>query len=318
VSAAMTDGTDGTDGAAGATQRPTYRDSARRLFHVVGVLVLIAWLVTMWALVRKHSTGFGELSLGVTSADLDAGFREGFIYHGIYAGKGRAGTLYTEQRRLEDGGYSVRSRMDLALTVMGKAGNSKTDVEMRLDQGFRLKAFEAKLDGSGLSGSARGEWVEGKGLLVTLTLAGTEGQSQVLAMSEPPLVQHTLRAALVRKGMKPGERVSMQVFSPEALGEGSVSVDITFKGREELNLGGQTLEAFHFEEAIRGFVQQVYVNEVGEVLQEELPMGMLLVREAEAEAKGADLTPMEISLPKLLDLPLLPSMPATPPAPPAP
>jgi hypothetical protein len=297
----------------GQARGPIYREVSGRRFHALGVVVVAVWLALMVALVRQHSTGFGELSLGVSPADLDAGFREGFIYHGIYAGKGRAGTLYTEQRRTPDGGYMVRSRMTLALNVMGKAGESKTDVELRLDGEFRLRAFEARLDGTGLSGAASGEWVEGKGLRVSLEVTGLAARDELLAMSEPPLVQHTLRAALVRKGMKPGERVSVEVFTPEALGQGRVAVDITYKGREEVSIGGQALEVFRFEEATQGVVSQVWVNELGEVMQEELPLGLVVVREAEAEAKQAPLTPTELALPALLKrLPGVSGLPGLP------
>jgi hypothetical protein len=282
--------------------RAVYRSGAKRRFHVVGVVVLVGWLVMLWVLVREHSTGFGELSIGVSAAELDAGFREGFIYYGVYAGKGRAGTLYTEQRRLADGGYSVRSTMELAMSVAGTQGTSKTDIEMRLDPEFRLRAFEASLQGTGLTGKANGEWVAGEGLQVTVEALGLGQQTQMLKMSEPPLVQHTLRAALVRRGLEKGERVSVEIFSPDVLGQGSVAVDITYRGRAEINVGGQTLDAFHFEEASNGIVQHVYVNELGEVLQEEMPMGMVLVREAEAEAKQAVLEPMSLPIGDILKL----------------
>src|SRR5690606_799207 len=52
-----------------------------------------------------------------------------------------------------------------------------------------------------------------------------------------------------------------------------------------IELMGSTVEAYHFQQQALGHRMHVWVNALGEVLIEEMPMGFRAVREPEAEAR---------------------------------
>jgi len=85
--------------------------------------------------------------------------------------------------------------------------------------------------------------------------------------------------------------------------QANVEADIIYRGRQEILVLGQTLEAHRFEETFLGQRHEVYVNDLGEVLREDLPLGMQLLREPKAESDAAlELTPMKVDLSALQGL----------------
>ena len=109
------------------------------------------------------------------------------------------------------------------------------------------------------------------------------GPGARVVLPEAPLVQMALRSALMRRDMSAGDRITQTLFDP--MSQREVEIDITYRGEDTIELMGQEgIEAHHFEERSMGYTNHVYVNALGEVLLEELPGGIVVMREPEAEA----------------------------------
>lgn len=250
------------------------------IFDVFGIVAVVAMGVSFVFLVREHGTGFGELELEISQEDLESGFREGYEYHAIYSGSNKIGTLRTERRRNGDG-YRLRSEMELHISLAGLASHrTQTEVDAFLDAGFRLQRFTATTRGGALELALEGQW-NGRAMVVT-GLPG-EAQARAFELPEAPFILPSLRPVLMRKRLERGDRVTFQYYDP--IGQQPIETDVTFLGRERVELMGTTVEAFHFRQTALGQQSEVWVNALGEVLVEELPLGMRAIREPEAEAK---------------------------------
>ena len=249
-----------------------------KLFDVVGVLSVIAMVVSLLYLVRRFETGFGELQLEITQEELEAGFREGYEYHSLYLGAKKVGTLRTE-RHYAGEGYLIITEMELVVASGFGKGSTSSRLVAELDEAFRLDRFELRLDSGLLDLDLEGQWDEDAMVVSGLPGAG----ERRFEMPEAPFILPSLRPVLMRKKLKEGDRMTMTYYDP--MTQAPVETDIRYLGREELELMGERVEAYHFEEVALGHRAQVWVNALGEVLIEELPMGFRAVREPEAEAR---------------------------------
>jgi len=250
------------------------------LFDVLGVVAVLVMVWSLYSLVRRYGTGFGELDIEVTQDELEAGFREGYEYHSLYLGAAKVGTLRSERRRNVGGGYRMTTEMELSVSTGLFTQRTRSNLVADLDAEFRLSSFQLDMSGGVLNLSLEGRW-DGEAIVVT----GLPGDSSArrFELPEPPLIMPSLRPVLMRRNLREGDRLSLSYYDP--MSQAPVAVDIAFIGHENIELMGRTVEAFHFEEIALGHRNQVWVNALGEVLIEELPMGFKAVREPEAEAR---------------------------------
>ncbi|MDX9722189.1 MAG: transglutaminase-like domain-containing protein [Myxococcota bacterium] len=267
-------------------------------FDLIGVISVLAMLTSLALLVAHNETGFGELGVELTQEDLAAGFREGIEVHALYMGAEKVGTLRTEKRR-DGNGYRIDSSMQLSVSTGFFKQRLRSELLSRLDEGFRLQEFELSLDSAILELELEGRW-DGSAMVIT-GLPG-ETSSVALEMPEAPLILPSLRPVMMRKRLEPGSKTSLDYFDP--LSQSRVRLDVVFVGNESIEVMGRLVNAFHFKEMALGRATDVWVNELGEVLIEDLPMGFRAVREPEAEAEYglSEATAKRASLPDAVSL----------------
>lgn len=250
------------------------------IFDGIGIVVLACWVAVMGAL---FADDFGITSIEhieLSPQDVEAGFRAGEEWQGIYLRDQKVGYLRLRKRKLADG-YEMRSRMVLHLTVMRRRQKIVTDSLGTLDRDFVLRDFAVKID-SGVSKMAVRGTVTGTKVHLEMETGGSV-QRREITLAEPPRMLPSVKAFVLRQQLVVGDAHRLSFFDPMTLVEREVV--ITYRGLESLRVMGQEVEAHHLTQSIGDVEYDVWTNAIGEVLQEHLPMGLTGIREGAAEAR---------------------------------
>ena len=254
------------------------------MFDALGLLALLAFAATLWVSRVGLSRPDDEVGLTLDPAALAEGFREGVSWHGLYRDGEKVGFSRTARRRLTDG-YATESTV--VLPVPGLSGLSglseRQTIQMstELDEAFALRRFSASLSGGPMPIAAQGSWT-GSGLAVSLTGLPGGPQRSELPMPEPPQMDQSYLPIVTREDVAPGDRFRFTHFDP--LSASPATAVVVVVGRETLDVLGDQTEALHLRQELAGEVLDVWVNDLGEVLRQTLPGGLVSIRESEAEA----------------------------------
>ena len=217
-----------------------------------------------------------EISLRLSPEELAAGFREGVEFHGLYRGDDKVGFMRLERRRDGDG-YVLRHTTVFELGIGD--GPTRLTVTTNLDPQFRLAGFSADAAGP-VTEHASGTYASG---MLDVTLDGPLGtQTQQLSLPEPPAFDFSLAPLAARSDLEVGDRFRFTHFDPMTMTTAEGVVEML--GHDTVNVLGEHVDAIDLRQSIAGQPMEMWVNELGEVLREQLPSGLVAVRESEAEA----------------------------------
>lgn len=217
-----------------------------------------------------------EISLHLRPDQLAAGFREGVEFHGLYRGETKVGFIRTQRSRTATG-YRLAHTTVIELGLGG--GPTRLSVDTDLDAAFVLQSFVADAEGP-VSAHVSGRWT-GDALEVELdSPLGT--QSQRLPLPEPPAFDFSLAPLAARSDLEVGDRFRFTHFDPMTMTTTEGVVEML--GHEPVDVLGEHVDAIHLRQQLGGHTLEMWVNELGEVLREQLPTGLVAVRESEAEA----------------------------------
>lgn len=246
-------------------------------FDIVGVLVVSAFVAVVLLDRANLQRPREEVSLHVDPQQLAEGFREGVQWFGLYRGEHKVGFSRTERRRLDDG-YALAHR----IVAQPAEGGPPLDltVHTELDTGFVLRTFTVDVRGT-VALHATGERRDD---VLHIDATGVPGLSDLeLPLREPPVFDFGLGPLVMRADLAPGDRFSFTHMDPLALAPRKGTIE--FLGRQPIDVLGEPVDAFALRQQVEGMPPlRTWVNELGEILQQELPLQLLAVREAEAEA----------------------------------
>lgn len=254
-------------------------------FDVLGGLAVAAFVAVLLVDLRVLGRPRDEVSLHVDPAALAAGFREGVQWYGLHRGNEKLGFSRTEQRR-RGSGYQLSQQIELRPTA--SAGVTRITIDTELDAAFVLERFTVEAEGGPLPLRAVGER---RGDTLHVEAQGLPGLPALeIPLSQPPVFDFSLGPLVMTQDLRPGDRFTFTHVDPLALTPTVGSLE--YLGRADVEVLGETVSAFHLRQALPGMPPlQLWINELGEVLQQELPLALLAVREAEAEATYGLLAP---------------------------
>jgi hypothetical protein len=268
------------------TRRPLPRlRPALSRFDLLGVLTVCAAVAFLGVLAVRSRPPTAETRLEVGEEAARSGFREGEEWHGIYRGDDKIGFVRIERARLADG-YQVVYHSLMLLTVLGQERRIEVDLTTTSDEAFLLRSFAGRLDTAGSQLGARatvapvavGRWR----VDYVLETGGLEEEGE-LELTTPPMLQIDIRRGLLDQSPQPGQRFETSYFDP--LSRADRSVVLEYVGREPVAVMGETVEAHHVRQYLgAGEPLDAWINDIGEVLVEELPLGLSGRRESRAEA----------------------------------
>ena len=252
--------------------RPLPRPAARLL----SALVLVAWVLQMGALLRRAASS----SSVALAADL-AHYGSSAQWRGIYYRGDKIG-FSVGQTTPTDSGYEIREDGRMLLILLG------SDIPVRLtsravvNRAFDLQRFSFSLDPG--TGPTEVEGVlDGRRLDLTIrTPSGERRETRELA--EPPALSLNLARTLAARGLETGRTLKVSLFDPATLRNAPMTLEI--QAREVVQSAGRPVPAFRVEGRFAGITTHTWITDVGEVVREESPTGLLVVRETKEQAQA--------------------------------
>jgi transglutaminase-like putative cysteine protease len=247
-----------------------------RVTRTFSLIFVIAWLVQMTLLVRAAYFR-PPVALG---ADL-ARYGSSAQWRGIYYRGDKIG-FSVGQTVAGGDGYEIQEDGRLQMMLLGSPAAVRLRSTAQVDRSFNLRSFTFSLDpGSGPT------TVEGTldGTRLRLTIATPSGRrEETRELAEPPALSLSLPRRLAAQGLEPGRTLQMAVFDPATLQNAPMTLEV--QAREVVSAAGRPVPAFRVESRFAGVVTRSWITDVGEVVREESPMGLIVVRES-AEAAQA-------------------------------
>jgi transglutaminase-like putative cysteine protease len=251
------------------------RPLPRPLARLLSALVLVAWVLQMGVLVRRASSSTVALAADLASYGSSAQWR-GIYYRGDKIGFSVGQTTPT------DSGYEIREDSRMVLILLGSDIPVRLTSRATVDRAFNLRTFSFSLDpGTGpteVEGSLEGLRLH----VVVRTSSGERRETRDLA--EPPALSLNLGRALAAQGLETGRTLQVSLFDPATLRNAPMT--LTVQAREVVPAAGRPVPAFNVEGRFAGITTHTWITDVGEVVREESPTGLLVVRETQEQAQA--------------------------------
>ncbi len=238
---------------------------------------MAAWVVLMTLLVLKQTESFRPVQLEKQYIGATVESRQD--WSGIYMQGSKIGYSFSEIKRIEEG-YQVTEEIFMDLTVMGRPQRVQTRVNAVADADMRVQILSFQLAAGVISMSATGT-VQGKRMRLRIQTGG-KLERRDIALEETPVLTSSLRYFILKQGIKPGLHYSYPFFDPLTLTTRTMSVDVLDK--EPVEVRGEKVDCYKVQTSFQGITVSSWVNERGETLREESPMGLVMVRETREEA----------------------------------
>ena len=236
---------------------------------------LAAWVVQMGILVDRSYLQASSLNL---AADL-ARYSGAAQWRGVYYRGDKIGFVVGETVPLPDG-FELREDGRLQMALLGATTAARVRTLVRVDRTFTLRSFEFSLDpGTGaveVSGVVVGQRLE----LTIATPSGRRTESRELA--ETPALSQSVPRRLAAAGLRAGAHHELSLFDPATLRNAPLVVDV--QAREVVSAAGRPVPAFRVRTQFGGIVSFSWITDTGEVVKEESPLGLVVVREAQERA----------------------------------
>jgi hypothetical protein len=237
--------------------------------------VVAVWLVQMAWLVKR---AYLQASTTTLAADLSR-YGSAAAWKGIYYRGEKIGFSVGQVVGTADG-YELQEDGTLQMALLGATTAARLRTRAQVDAAFNLRSFSFSLDpGTGpleVRGRVNGLRLE----LAVATVSGTRTETREL--SEPPLLSVNLPRRLAAAGLAPGARYRFAVFDPATLSNAPLTVEVL--GRDVVRAAGRPLPAFKVKMAFGSLTSTSWVSDLGEVLREESPMGLVVVKERPEQA----------------------------------
>ena len=252
------------------------RPLPRRLARVFSALVVLAWVAQMGLLLR-HQRAQSAVAL---AADL-AGYGTAAQWRGVYY-RGEKIGFSVSQTTPTPTGYEMREDGKLQMTLLGSTSAVRLASRLQVDRAFNLQRFSFALD----PGSGPTE-IEGAllGTRLRLTIRTPSGARQeVRELPEVPALSVNLPRTLAARGLRTGDVHTVSVFDPATLRNTTMRLEV--RRRELVSVAGRPLPAFLVESSFAGVRTRSWITDTGEIVREESPMGLLVVRESPGRAQA--------------------------------
>jgi hypothetical protein len=229
---------------------------------------VLAWLAQMGLLVRRAYLQDAAPNL---AADLSQ-YGSSASWKGVYYRGEKIGFSVGEVTPVEDG-FELKEDGRLQMTLLGASTAARLSTVARVDRAFALRSFTFGLDPGTGAIQVHGRVAAARLALANPTPSGT-----------PPLVRDVLNLSrrLAAGGLVTGARHEFDMFDPATLTNAPLVVDVL--GREVVRAAGRPIPAFKVRMTFGALVSTSWINDVGEVVREESPLGLVVVKESPERA----------------------------------
>jgi hypothetical protein len=254
------------------------RNNKKRLFNLIGIVIVAFWVVMIGLLFRKVTwkdrprvTDRGDGMIAIVDAQRE--WKEIFF-------KDRKVGYAVNTVKPFNGGYFIREEIFLRLNLMGMGSGMYTVTQARVDEGFFLKSFDFAVTSGVVRFSISGR-LEGDRLLIE-TGKGKNKRSQSIPVSDPPMMGAGMGYFFKSRKIQVGETYRFPLFDPSTMSQSEVFIRVA--GRGPLTINRMTYDAFRLETEMWGKRITFWIDENGTTLKEEGFMGLTTVKSSAARA----------------------------------
>jgi transglutaminase-like putative cysteine protease len=254
-----------------------FRPLPRRLARPLSLVLGLAWLAQMGLLVRA---AYFKAPIAL-AADLGR-YGSSAQWRGIYYRSDKIGFSVGQTIPTADG-FELQEDGRLQMTLLGSTTSVRLKSVARVDKAFALRAFSFSLD-PGTGPTAVEGTLDGLRLKLAITTPSGRRREETRLLAELPALSLSLPRRLAAEGLAPGRKFEVSVFDPATLRNAAMTVEV--QAREVVRAAGRPVPAFRVETRFGGIVTKSWITDVGEVVREESPMGLIVVRETAEQAQA--------------------------------
>jgi transglutaminase-like putative cysteine protease len=239
------------------------------------ILILVAWLGQMGVLVDRS---YLRSTPGALAAELGR-YGAGAQWKGIYYRGEKIG--FSVGQTVDTGdGYDLQEDGRLQMVLLGATSAARIKTSAHVDRAFTLRSFSFSLDPGTGPIEVTGEV---KDLRLALTIRSPSGvRSETRDLPEPPNLALNLPRRLAAAGLAPGQHLRISTFDPATLRNAPMELEVL--AREVVWAAGKPVPAFRIRMTFSGVTSTSWVTDVGEVVREESPLGLIVLRETRERA----------------------------------
>lgn len=255
-------------------------EKVHRKFLSIGILLF--WFIMFGLLSQRHYGPLWKTPFPVVSQKpLSFSEEEKERWMGIYLKGQKIGYAYNSIRK--DGkGYMVNDTASMNLRVMGSPQKVETATEARLGTDYKLESFNFRMSSDITSLELTGEIKENK-LKLTLS-SGADKSNEEIPLKDDIYLESGLSEKFGMNGLKPGKRFRALVFDPSTMSQQELNIAV--EGKERIKIMGLDKDAYRMNASFKGINIIRWVDEKGEILKEESPLGFVMVKESKKDAMG--------------------------------
>lgn len=251
-----------------------FRPLPRAFTRPAALLIVVAWLVQMGALVRA-----AYLETPSLAADLSR-YGAGAQWKGVYYRGEKIGFMVGQTQPTEDG-FELSEDGRLQMVLLGATTAARIHTSARVDRSFQLRSFAFALDpGTGpieISGQ-----LDGRRLDLQIKSASGSTRSESRELAEAPSLALNLPRQLAAAGLEAGMKRTLSTFDPATLRNAPMQLSV--EAREVIWAANKPVPAFRVRTTFQGLTSTSWITDVGEVVREESPMGLIVLRETRERA----------------------------------
>ncbi len=244
---------------------------------ILCITAISFWLVMMGLLIKR--VYFPDVVDAAVTTAPAAEKVSGERWYGIYMRGDKIGYMVSATTPVGDG-YLIVERSFMRLNTLGTIQEINLRTSMQVDLAFALRTFDFRIS-SGLADFRVKGNLSGRKLHLNIITGGQENESDMILKDTPYLLTN-LRPFLAASGLEEGKKYRAFIFDPTTLADAEMLVEAL--GAEKVDLNGTPVNAFKLRETYKGLVVNSWLDKEGEVLKEESPAGLLMVRENRAAA----------------------------------
>ena len=201
-------------------------------------------------------------------------------------------------------GYEIQEDGRLQMTLLGATSAARLHTAVQVDKAFEVRSFQFSMD-PGTGAIEIAGTVDGRRLQLTVkTPSGTRTETRELP--ERPALSLNLSRRLAAEGLVPGKHIEASVFDPATLRNETMVVDV--QAREVVRAAGHPVPAFKVLTRYAGITSTSWGTDTGEVVREESPLGLIVVKETPEHATALAV-PGDVQMDMLENAAVVPSPP---------
>ncbi len=201
---------------------------------------------------------------------------------GLYFKGDRVGLIHVE-KTARDGGYRYAMHTTLRLKALGSDAPLDLRIGADLDDALALERFDFEVDAGPAQLGGAGE-VRGTTIEMTLETGG-ETVERTIELDAPPALRSNLGPLLSRGGLEPGRTARFHTFDP--LTQRHQPVDVEVIGPDTIVILDREVQATRIRTTAAGMALDGWINHRGEMLRQEMGLGLVAVRETRQQARFA-------------------------------